>query len=146
MVAHHHQPDVTQEHPDARPDRVDFYAEPALPDLKPGQGRICVAVDFGTVLSGVACGVSSNTVEQILWPGSNRKVPTCIVYDAKGHVVAWGHRALVINLEKDWTRCEMYFDYISILPLKLICNIGSNFTWILPAPRIISSKLFLYAS
>ncbi|KAF9502648.1 hypothetical protein BS47DRAFT_1370119, partial [Hydnum rufescens UP504] len=48
-------------------------AEAIRPDLNPSQGRMCVAVDFGTVLSGVACGQSSDTVQQILWPGPNRK-------------------------------------------------------------------------
>ncbi|KAF9508046.1 hypothetical protein BS47DRAFT_1384889 [Hydnum rufescens UP504] len=35
-------------------------AEAIRPDLNPSQGRMCVAVDFGTVLSGVACGQSSD--------------------------------------------------------------------------------------
>ncbi|KAF9503719.1 hypothetical protein BS47DRAFT_1402134 [Hydnum rufescens UP504] len=69
---------------------------------------MCVAVDFGTVLSGVACGLSSDTVEQILWPGPNRKVLTSLIYDARGRVVAWGHRFQAIELEKGWIRCEMF--------------------------------------
>ena len=66
-----------------------------------------IAIDFGTVLSGIACGVSSNPVRQILWPGSSRKVPTCLVYDAGGGVVAWGEEALSIKLQEGWTRYEM---------------------------------------
>jgi hypothetical protein len=81
--------------------------EAMRPDLNPGQGRMCVAVDFGTVLSGVACGLSSDTVEQILWPGPNRKVPTCLIYDAQGRVVAWGYRARAVELERGWIRCEL---------------------------------------
>ncbi|KAF9514263.1 hypothetical protein BS47DRAFT_1392542 [Hydnum rufescens UP504] len=69
---------------------------------------MCVAVDFGTVLSGVACGLSSDTVEQILWPGPNRKVLTSLIYDAQGRVVAWGHRSQAVELEKGWIRCEMF--------------------------------------
>lgn len=94
----------------ARQSPAEFRAEPARPDLKSDQGRMCVAVDFGTVLSGVACGVSSSTVEQIMWPGSNRKVPTCLVYDATGHVAAWGLKAQTVKLETGWIRCEMWFD------------------------------------
>jgi hypothetical protein len=82
-------------------------AEPEVPSLPSGREKMCIAVDVGTVLSGVACGVSSNLVRQIPWPGSHRKVPTCLVYNEVGDVVAWGQEALSIRLYRGWTRCEM---------------------------------------
>ncbi|KAF9505886.1 hypothetical protein BS47DRAFT_1306012 [Hydnum rufescens UP504] len=78
------------------------------PDPNPSQGRMCVAVDFGAVLSGVACGQSLDKVQQILWPGPHRRVPTSLVYDAQGRVVAWGHKSHVVELERGWIRCEMF--------------------------------------
>ncbi|KAF9505894.1 hypothetical protein BS47DRAFT_483365 [Hydnum rufescens UP504] len=90
------------------PSHPEIPPEATRPGLNPSERRMCVAVDFGTVLSGVACGLSSDTVEQILWPGSNRKVPTSLTYDAQGRVVAWGHRSQVIKLERGWIRCEMF--------------------------------------
>jgi hypothetical protein len=38
-----------------------------------------------------------------------------LVYDAKGRVVAWGHRSQGVDLEKGWIRCDMYFDYVCIV-------------------------------
>ncbi|KAF9505411.1 hypothetical protein BS47DRAFT_1400430 [Hydnum rufescens UP504] len=89
-------------------------AEAALPDLSRSQGRLCVAVDFGTVLSGVAYGRSTaSSVRPILWPGPNRKVPTSLLYDPMGVLRAWGFGAKSWPLTEGWTRCEMfklYFD------------------------------------
>ncbi|KAF9508045.1 hypothetical protein BS47DRAFT_1384888 [Hydnum rufescens UP504] len=56
-------------------DSFDTRAEPVRPDLISAQKRMCVAVDFGTVLSGVACGTSANQVQQILWPGPGERYP-----------------------------------------------------------------------
>ena len=100
-------PTIVKNRPPSIADSVDTRAEPNLPDLAPAQARMCVAIDFGTVLSGVACGISTNPVRQILWPGSYRKIPTCLVYDSTGRVVAWGQEAKTITLQKGWIRCEM---------------------------------------
>lgn len=90
-----------------------------------------MAVDFGAVLSGVACGISPNYIHQIIWPEAHRKVPTCLVYDAIGRVVAWGLGAQDMKLEKDWTRCEMSLvPPLLHLPFWLTPNIGSNCIWI----------------
>lgn len=83
-------------------------AEAELPDALPSQGRLCIAIDFGTVLSGVACGMyTPGSVQQILWPGSNRKIPTCLVYDDLGTLRAWGFNARNRSLRDGWIRCEM---------------------------------------
>ena len=100
-------PTIAKNRPSSIADSVDTRAEPIIPDLSPTQARMCVAVDLGTVLSGVACGISSNKVQQILWPGSHRKIPTCLVYDAAGRVTSWGQDAKKIPLQKGWIRCEM---------------------------------------
>ncbi|KAJ7036189.1 hypothetical protein C8F04DRAFT_1394417 [Mycena alexandri] len=64
------------------------------------KGKLVVAVDFGTNFSSVAYGSSrlnSSKIQQILnWPGSSetfRKIPTCLLYDELGHIVAWGLEA-----------------------------------------------------
>jgi hypothetical protein len=83
-------------------------AEAAPPDLSRRQGRLCIAVDFGTVCSGVAYGrFTADSVRQILWPGPSRKIPTCLVYDPMGVLRACGFGAKNWQLGEDWTRCEM---------------------------------------
>ncbi|KAJ7147329.1 actin-like ATPase domain-containing protein [Mycena filopes] len=64
------------------------------------EGKLVVAIDFGTTFSGVAYGssrIASGKVQQILnWPGSSetfRKIPTCLLYDELGRVLAWGLEA-----------------------------------------------------
>ncbi|KAF7373360.1 Heat shock protein 12B [Mycena sanguinolenta] len=64
------------------------------------EGKLVIAIDFGTTFSGVAYGSSrlaSGKVQQILnWPGSSetfRKIPTCLLYDEQGRVLAWGLEA-----------------------------------------------------
>ncbi|KAF9517332.1 hypothetical protein BS47DRAFT_522697 [Hydnum rufescens UP504] len=64
-------------------------AEPEVPNLPSGREKMCIAVD-------------------IPWPGSHRKVPTCLVYNEVGNFVAWGQEALSIRLCTGWTRCEMF--------------------------------------
>ncbi|KAF9511547.1 hypothetical protein BS47DRAFT_1363785 [Hydnum rufescens UP504] len=80
------------------------------PDLTPGRGGISVGINFGTAHSGVAVayGISPHTIEQMLWPGANRKVPTCLVYDTYGRVAAWGHMAQGFRLPEGWIRCETF--------------------------------------
>ncbi|KAJ7778510.1 actin-like ATPase domain-containing protein [Mycena metata] len=66
------------------------------------EGKLVIAIDFGTTFSGVAYGSSrlgttSGKVQQIInWPGSSetfRKIPTCLLYDELGRVLAWGLEA-----------------------------------------------------
>ncbi|KAJ7223079.1 actin-like ATPase domain-containing protein [Mycena pura] len=64
------------------------------------EGKLVIAIDFGTTFSGVAYGssrIASGVVQQVLkWPGSLetfRKIPTCLLYDEHGRVLAWGLEA-----------------------------------------------------
>ncbi|KAI9057551.1 actin-like ATPase domain-containing protein [Trametes sanguinea] len=64
------------------------------------EGKLSVSIDFGTTFSGVAYGssrIAAGKVQQILnWPGSFetfRKIPTCLLYDESGQVIAWGLEA-----------------------------------------------------
>ncbi|KAG6334314.1 hypothetical protein ID866_4779 [Astraeus odoratus] len=64
------------------------------------EGKMSISIDFGTTFSGVAYAssrIQSGTIQQILrWPGSVetfRKVPTCLLYDEHGQVLAWGLEA-----------------------------------------------------
>ncbi|KAJ7145829.1 hypothetical protein C8R44DRAFT_972814 [Mycena epipterygia] len=66
----------------------------------PDEGKLVIAIDFGTTFSGVAYGssrIASGKVQQILnWPGSSetfRKIPTCLLYDEFGRILAWGLEA-----------------------------------------------------
>jgi hypothetical protein len=46
--------------------RLEVRPEEVRPALNPSRGRMCVGIEFGTAHSGVACGISPDTVEQIL--------------------------------------------------------------------------------
>ncbi|KAG6374067.1 hypothetical protein JVT61DRAFT_4708 [Boletus reticuloceps] len=56
--------------------------------------------------------IASGTIQQILnWPGSFetfRKVPTCLLYDEHGHVLAWGLEAKNASLMPGTFRCEWF--------------------------------------
>ncbi|KAI0297007.1 hypothetical protein B0F90DRAFT_1742262 [Multifurca ochricompacta] len=79
------------------------------------EGKVSVSIDFGTTFSGVAYGssrIAAGKVQQILhWPGSMetfRKVPTCIVYDERGQVLAWGLEAKNANPVPGSIKCEWF--------------------------------------
>lgn len=64
------------------------------------EGKLVVSIDFGTTMSGVAYGstrIAGGKVQQVLnWPGTQdtyRKIPTCLLYDESGRVLAWGIEA-----------------------------------------------------
>jgi hypothetical protein len=79
-------------------------------------GRMSISVDFGTTFSGVSYGssrIEGGTIQQILkWPGSDethRKIPTCLLYDSRGQVVAWGLEAKKYGpIPPGGMRCEWY--------------------------------------
>lgn len=56
--------------------------------------------------------IASGTIQQILhWPGSFetfRKVPTCLLYDEHGQVLAWGLEAKNASPMLGTVRCEWY--------------------------------------
>jgi hypothetical protein len=73
--------------------------------------KLSVSVDFGATHSGVSYASSTNgkVIPITSWPGSNdpfHKIPTCLVYDGRGDLRAWGFRARDINLRRGWVRCE----------------------------------------
>ncbi|KAH8823837.1 actin-like ATPase domain-containing protein [Flagelloscypha sp. PMI_526] len=79
------------------------------------EGRMSVAIDFGTTFSGVAFGssrIAAGQVQQILnWPGSHetfRKIPTCLLYDASGEVLAWGLEAKNASAIPGTVKCEWF--------------------------------------
>lgn len=79
------------------------------------EGRMSISIDFGTTFSGVAYASSrihSGTIQQILrWPGSFetfRKVPTCLLYDEHGQVMAWGLEAKNASPMPGTYRCEWF--------------------------------------
>ncbi|KAI5120632.1 hypothetical protein M0805_009392 [Coniferiporia weirii] len=79
------------------------------------EGRMSVSIDFGTTFSGVAYGssrIEQGKVQQILrWPGSFetfRKIPTCLLYDESGRVLAWGLEAKNASPMAGTVRCEWF--------------------------------------
>jgi hypothetical protein len=79
------------------------------------EGKMSVSIDFGTTFSGVAYGssrIQGGKVQQILhWPGSFetfRKVPTCLLYDEFGRVMAWGLEAKNASPMPGTIRCEWF--------------------------------------
>ncbi|KIJ30162.1 hypothetical protein M422DRAFT_268301 [Sphaerobolus stellatus SS14] len=82
---------------------------------QPKEGAMSVAIDFGTTFSGVAYGssrIESGKIQQILnWPGSAdtfRKIPTCLLYDVRGNVVAWGLEAKNRTAFNGEIKCEWF--------------------------------------
>ncbi|PPR00589.1 hypothetical protein CVT26_009864 [Gymnopilus dilepis] len=90
---------------------------PPRPPSAPPQdeGRLSISIDFGTTFSGVAYGssrIAGGKIQQILqWPGSFetfRKIPTCLLYDEYGQVLAWGLEAKNASPVPGTTRCEWF--------------------------------------
>lgn len=79
------------------------------------EGKMSVSIDFGTTFSGVAFGssrIAGGEIQQILnWPGSTetfRKIPTCLLYDEGGRVLAWGLEAKNAGPMPGTIRCEWF--------------------------------------
>ncbi|KAH9993029.1 actin-like ATPase domain-containing protein [Russula vinacea] len=93
-----------------------YQSSPTGPLLPPtDDGKMSVSIDFGTTFSGVAYGssrIAAGKVQQILhWPGSSehfRKVPTCLMYDDRGQVHAWGLEAKSANPAPGFIKCEWF--------------------------------------
>ncbi|KAF9508050.1 hypothetical protein BS47DRAFT_1373741 [Hydnum rufescens UP504] len=89
------------------------------------EGKMSVSIDFGTTFSGVAYGssrIASGKVQQILsWPGANenfRKIPTCLVYDNMGRVLAWGLEAKNSGPKPGTIRCEWFKLFLEPMALR----------------------------
>ncbi|KAF9463313.1 hypothetical protein BDZ94DRAFT_1282511 [Collybia nuda] len=87
--------------------------KPASPPLD--EGKMSISIDFGTTFSGVAYGssrIAGGQVQQILnWPGSFetfRKIPTCLLYDEHGRILAWGLEAKNAQPMPGTTSCEWF--------------------------------------
>ncbi|KAJ7657911.1 hypothetical protein DFH06DRAFT_1409092, partial [Mycena polygramma] len=79
------------------------------------EGKLVIAIDFGTTFSGVAYGssrIASGKVQQILnWPGSSetfRKIPTCLLYDEEDRIMAWGLEAKNASAMPGTSRYEWF--------------------------------------
>ncbi|KIJ47170.1 hypothetical protein M422DRAFT_164320 [Sphaerobolus stellatus SS14] len=113
---------------------------PALNTLV-DEGRMSVSIDFGTTFSGVAYGssrIDGGKVQQILhWPGSFetfRKVPTCLLYDEHGRVLAWGLEAKNASPMPGTLRCEWFKLFLEPKALRDESTIDSRL------PRIPTSN------
>ncbi|TFK47219.1 actin-like ATPase domain-containing protein [Heliocybe sulcata] len=108
------------------------------------EGKIVVSIDFGTTFSGVAYGssrIASGKVQQILqWPGSFetfRKVPTCLLYDEQGQVLAWGLEAKNASPMPGTTRCEWYDLFLEPKALRDDGEIDPRLPQIPPGKRAL---------
>ncbi|KAI6046624.1 actin-like ATPase domain-containing protein [Pisolithus marmoratus] len=85
------------------------------------EGRMSISIDFVLSLTYHVCfklqayassRIHSGTIQQILhWPGSFetfRKVPTCLLYDEHGQVIAWGLEAKNASPMPGTYRCEWF--------------------------------------
>ncbi|KIJ18146.1 hypothetical protein PAXINDRAFT_167416 [Paxillus involutus ATCC 200175] len=79
------------------------------------EGKMSISIDFGTTFSGVAYAssrIASGSVQQILhWPNSSetfRKIPTCLLYNEHGEVLAWGLEAKNASPMPGTIRCEWF--------------------------------------
>ncbi|KAJ7128137.1 actin-like ATPase domain-containing protein [Mycena crocata] len=79
------------------------------------EGKLVIAIDFGTTFSGLAYGssrIASGKIQQILnWPGSAetfRKIPTCLLYDEHGRIMAWGLEAKNASAMPGTSRYEWF--------------------------------------
>lgn len=95
--------------------QVSMSAVPPGQQMNTDEGKMSVSIDFGTTFSGVAYGssrIAGGKVQQILqWPGSFetfRKIPTCLLYDDQGQVLAWGLEAKNANVMQGGYKCEWF--------------------------------------
>ncbi|KZV91854.1 hypothetical protein EXIGLDRAFT_693266 [Exidia glandulosa HHB12029] len=92
------------------------------------EGKLVISIDFvlaGTTFSGVAYGssrIAGGKVQQILrWPKAMdtfRKVPTCLLYDEQGRVLAWGLEAKHATIVQGMYRCEWFKLYLEPQALR----------------------------
>ena len=73
--------------------------------------------------------IAGGKVQQILnWPGSFetfRKIPTCLLYDERGAVAAWGIQAKTASPQPGATKCEWCARRVCALPAAE-CAPGSS--------------------
>ncbi|KAJ3500666.1 hypothetical protein NLJ89_g9692 [Agrocybe chaxingu] len=103
-----------------------------------------ISIDFGTTFSGVAYGssrIAGGRVQQILiWPGSFetfRKIPTCLLYDEHGLVLAWGLEAKNASPMPGTTRCEWFKLFLEPSALRDESSIDPRLPALPPGKRPI---------
>ncbi|KAF8488899.1 actin-like ATPase domain-containing protein [Gautieria morchelliformis] len=108
------------------------------------EGRISVSIDFGTTFSGVAYGssrIAAGKVQQILhWPGSFetfRKVPTCLLYDDHGRVLAWGLEAKNASPVPGTLRCEWFKLFLEPKALRDESTVDQRLPRLPPGKRAV---------
>lgn len=108
------------------------------------EGKLSISIDFGTTFSGVAYGssrIASGKVQQILhWPGSFetfRKIPTCLLYDEHGRVLAWGLEAKNANAAMGGYKCEWFKLFLEPKALRDSSDIDPRLPKIPPGKKPI---------
>ncbi|KAF9445980.1 actin-like ATPase domain-containing protein [Macrolepiota fuliginosa MF-IS2] len=108
------------------------------------EGKMSIAVDFGTTFSGVAYGssrIAGGKVQQILnWPGSFetfRKIPTCLLYDEYGRVLAWGLEAKNATPMDGTLKCEWFKLFLEPKTLRDESNVDPRLPLLPPGKRAI---------
>ncbi|KAF9480618.1 actin-like ATPase domain-containing protein [Pholiota conissans] len=118
----------------------------SMPESKNVQdkGKMSISIDFGTTFSGVAYGssrIAGGKVQQILnWPGSFetfRKIPTCILYDEYGRVLAWGLEAKNSGPIPGTTLCEWFKLFLEPQALRDESSIDPRLPTIPPGKKAI---------
>ncbi|KAG8787696.1 hypothetical protein FRC15_008371 [Serendipita sp. 397] len=128
------------------------------PPLNIDEGKLSISIDFGTTFSGVAYGssrINSGRIQQILqWPGSFetfRKIPTCLLYDEQGRVLAWGLQAKNANVGPGLYKCEWFKLFLEPKVLRNESDIDPRLPRLPPGKRPIDvivdflSSLWEYA-
>ncbi|EIW56662.1 actin-like ATPase domain-containing protein [Trametes versicolor FP-101664 SS1] len=108
------------------------------------EGKLSVSIDFGTTFSGVAYGssrIAAGKVQQILnWPGSFetfRKIPTCLLYDQTGQVIAWGIEAKNAGPVPGAVKCEWFKLFLEPHALRDETNVDPRLPALPPGKRAI---------
>ncbi|TFK82502.1 actin-like ATPase domain-containing protein [Polyporus arcularius HHB13444] len=108
------------------------------------EGKISVSIDFGTTFSGVAYGssrIAGGKVQQILnWPGSFetfRKIPTCLLYDQTGQVIAWGIEAKNAGPMPGAIKCEWFKLFLEPHALRDSSTVDPRLPTLPPGKRAI---------
>ncbi|KAJ8482579.1 hypothetical protein ONZ51_g5262 [Trametes cubensis] len=135
------------------PDRtlnMSFTARRSSPPMVPQQSafaderKLSVSIDFGTTFSGVAYGssrIAAGKVQQILnWPGSFetfRKIPTCLLYDQNGQILAWGIEAKNAGPIPGAIKCEWFKLFLEPKALRDEADVDPRLPALPPGKRAI---------
>ncbi|KAI0656294.1 actin-like ATPase domain-containing protein [Cubamyces menziesii] len=129
---------------------MSFTARRSSPPMVPQQSafaderKLSVSIDFGTTFSGVAYGssrIAAGKVQQILnWPGSFetfRKIPTCLLYDQNGQILAWGIEAKNAGPIPGAIKCEWFKLFLEPKALRDEADVDPRLPALPPGKRAI---------